>query len=341
MKKVSIIVLIFQVGPYVRQCLESILNQTYKNLEVILVVGDTDEVSMDISKEYASKDSRIVFIPHGPCGIAESRNMGMKAATGDYISFVDGDDYIDLDMIETMVNALESHNADVSIIGKYYYYKNTVEGFFRDGEIELSVKDSMEEVLKGDNFFLHLWDKLYKRELFDGIVFREGAICEDRQVCQDLLLKSKKTVFTPKSKYYFRQSLDSSSKIYRNADASLIESKKICDKVLSRCPELKYDVELYLIKEYMSRVQTDFLYDKYSKENDREFIKYIKTHMFKAMKCKYIYKGLIVKMFWITLFPKSFGKYTVKRRQAFLQTHEHFSTGTDWDVIFDKQGINS
>lgn len=341
MKKVSIIVLIFQVGPYVRQCLESILSQTYKNIEVLCVVGNTDEVSMKITQEIAATDNRIVFIPHGPCGIAESRNMGMKAATGDYISFVDGDDYIDDDMIETMVTAIESHDADISIVGKYYFYKNVSEGFNRDGEIELTSEDAMEEVLYGDNFFLHLWDKMYKRELFDGIEFREGAICEDRQVCQDLLLKSSKTVFIPKSKYYFRQSLDSSSKIYRNADASLNEAKKICNKILEKYPELLYEVELYLVKEYMSRVQTDFLYDKYSKENDKEFITYIRQHMFNAMKSKHVYKGIIVKMFLITLFPKSFGKMTVKRRQEFLNTHEHFSSGTDWEKIFTEQGINS
>lgn len=341
MKKVSIIVLIFQVGAYVRQCLDSILNQTYENIEVLCVVGNTDEVSMEITQEFANRDERIKFLPHGPCGIAESRNMGMNAATGDYIAFVDGDDYIDEDMIETLVTALEEENAEVSIISKYYLYKNTVEGIYREGRQNLSLSEAMEEVLEGSNFFLHLWDKLYKRELFNGITFREGAICEDRQVCLDLLLKAKGIVYTPKSKYYFRQSLDSSSKIYRNADASLAEDKKICAKIIDRCPELKNDVELYLIKQYMSRVQTDFLYDKFSKENDKEFLGYIKKHMFKAMRSRHIYKGLIVKMFWIILYPESFGKMTKKRRSTFLQTHEHFSTGTDWDKIFTEQGINS
>lgn len=341
MKKVSIIVLIFQVGDYVRQCLESILAQTYENIEVLCVVGNTDEVSMKITQEIAEKDSRIKFIPHGPCGIAESRNMGMEAATGDYIAFVDGDDYVDEDMIETLVTSLESENADVSIIAKYYLYKNTAEGIFNEGRRVLSHHEVMEEVLEGSNFFLHLWDKLYKKELFEGITFREGAICEDRQVCLDLLIKSKKTVFTPKSKYYFRQSLDSSSKIYRNADASLAEDMKICEKIIALCPELEYDVELYLIKQYMSRIQTDFLYEKFSKENDKKFLDYVRKHRFKAMKSKHVYKGIIVKMFWITMFPESFGKMTIKRRNEFLKSHVHFSTGTDWDKIFNEQGINS
>ena len=340
MKKVSIIVLIFQVGDYVRQCLESILSQTYENIEVLCVVGNTDEVSMKITQEIADKDNRIVFLPHGPCGIAESRNMGMNAATGDYIAFVDGDDYVDEDMIETLVTSLEEENADISIIAKYYLYKNTIEGMQEEGRRILTLKDTLAEVLMGDNFFLHLWDKLYKRELFNDITFREGAICEDRQVCLDLLLKSQKTVFTPNSKYYFRQSSDSSSKIYRNADASLNEDQKICEKILASCPELKDDVELFLMKEYLSRVQTSFLYNKYSKENDREFVKYIRSHMIKAMKSKHMYKGLIVKMLWCAYFTESFGKYSVKRRNDFLKSHIHFSSGTDWEKIFTEQGIN-
>ena len=341
MKKVSIIVLIFQVGAYVRQCVESILNQTYENIEVLCVVGNTDEVSMNIVGELAAKDPRIVFLPHDPCGVSESRNMGVNAATGDYISFVDGDDYIDEDMIETLVNSLESNDADISIIGKYYYYKNTVEGFFREGIKVLSLHDCMEEILLGENFFLHLWDKLYKKELFEGISFKEGVVCEDRQVCLDLLMKSKKTVFVPKSKYYFRQSLDSCSKIYSNADSSLRADKDICDKILSKCPDLKYEVELFMMKEYLSRIQTDFLHDMYSKENDKKFVDYVKKHMFKAMKSKHVYKGIIAKMFICVYMPKRFGKITVKRRQEFLASHEHFSTGTDWTKIFEEQGVTS
>lgn len=341
MKKVSIIVLIFNVGDYVRQCLESLMNQTYKNIEILAVVGDTDTKSMGICQELADKDERIKFLPHEPWGVSESRNMGVENATGDYIAFVDGDDYVELNMIETLVTALETEDADISIIGKYYYYKNTVDGFYREGNKILDVSGAMEEVLLGENFFLHLWDKLYKRELFEGVEFRIGVACEDRLVCADLLMKSKKTVFVPKSLYYFRQSLDSCSKIYRNAVSSLAADKEICEKILERCPELKDEVELFLIKEYISMVQTSFLYECFSREHDKEYLDYIKKHMFKAMKSKHIYKGIVVKMLWCAYAPESFGKFTLKRRKEFLNTHEHFSSGTDWNKIFEEQGITN
>ena len=154
-------------------------------------------------------------------------------------------------------------------------------------------------------------------------------------------MKSKKTVFIPKTLYYFRQSLDSCSKIYINAVSSLKADIEICEKIIEMCPNLNYEVELFLIKEYVSMVQTSFLYECFSKEHDKEYLDYIKKHVFKALKSKHVYKGIIIKALWCAYFPKSFGKYTLKRRQEFLDTHEHFSSGTDWSKIFEEQGIKN
>lgn len=341
MKKVSIIVLICNVSNYVRQCLLSLMNQTYKNIEIVAVIGKSDTKSMAICEELAKTDDRIVLLPDEQKGISESRNMGVRAATGDYIAFVDGDDYVDVNMIETLVTGLESENADISVIGKYYYYKNKSEAAHKDKKLILDVCGSMEEILLGENFFLHLWDKLYKRELFNGVSFRTGVACEDRLVCTELLMKSKKTVFIPKTLYYFRQSLDSCSKIYINAVSSLKADIEICEKIIEMCPNLNYEVELFLIKEYVSMVQTSFLYECFSKDHDKEYLDYIKKHVFKALKSKHVYKGIIIKALWCAYFPKSFGKYTLKRRQEFLDTHEHFSSGTDWSKIFEEQGIKN
>lgn len=337
-KKVSIIVIIYKVGEYVRQCIESIMAQTYENIEIICVVGETDTVSMEITKELSKKDSRVKFMPRKPDGVSSARNAGLNAVTGDYIAFVDGDDYIENDMIETLVKALEKEDADISVVAKYYLYKNTTEGFYREGNKVMNGCEAMEEVLEGSNFFLHLWDKLYKRDLFTGITFKEGAVCEDRQVCFDLLMKSKKTVFVPQSKYYFRQSLDSSSKIYQNAEDSLSEDYKICDKLLAKYPELKNDVDLFLVKENLSMIQSSFLYGVYSKEHDKKYIDNIKKHMSGALKSKHVYKGIIVKMYWALIATNSFGKSSVKRRQEFLKSHIHFSNGNDWEKIFKEQG---
>lgn len=337
--KVSIIIAIYKVSKYLRQCLDSIVNQTYKDLEIICVVGNTDEPSMQITKEYANRDERIKFISVKPEGVAAARNAGLREVSGEAIAFVDGDDYIDEDMIETMVSTMETENADISIVSKYYLYENITEGISEDGICVYDKKGIMEEILKNDRIFLHLWDKLYRKTLFDGITFQEGAIVEDRQICFNLLNRAEKFVFTPKSKYYFRQCLDSSSKVYKNRVDSLSEDYIICDRLIKDYPELKNEIELFLVIENMSVIQSSFLYDVYSKDHDREYIQYVRSHMFRAMKCKRASKGLIFKMILCSYLTDKFKDITIKRRNAFLESHIHFKSGNDWEKLFKEQGL--
>lgn len=337
--KVSIIIAIYKVSQYLRQCLDSIVNQTYEDLEIICVVGNTDEPSMQITKEYAENDDRIKFVPVKPEGVAAARNAGLREVSGDVIAFVDGDDYVDKDMIETMVTTMVAENADISIVSKYYLYENITEGISEDGVCVFDKEGIMEEILKNDRIFLHLWDKLYKKELFDGISFQEGAIVEDRQICFNLLNKAEKFVFTPKSKYYFRQCLDSSSKVYKNKVDSLGEDFVICNKLRKDYPSLKTEIDLFLVIENMSVIQSSFLYEVYSKEHDKEYIEYIKKHMFKAMKSKWASKGIIVKMILCAYFTNIFKNITIRRRNEFLETHVHFKSGNDWEKLFKEQGL--
>jgi len=368
--KVSIIIAIYKVSQYLRQCLDSVTGQTYRDLEIICVVGKTDEPSMQITKEYADRDERIKLIPVVPEGVAAARNAGLRAVTGELIAFVDGDDYIETDMIETMVNALTETDADISIVSKYYLYENVIEGngpgaisggqgnaaddkmtdgqsdvagrqveISRNAKIVYDKKGVMKEILKNENFFLHLWDKLYRKEIFDGVTFKEGAIVEDRQVCFNLLNKAEKFVFTPIAKYYFRQALDSSSKVYKNVADSVGEDFIICDRILKMYPDLKDEVELFLVIEHMSLIQNSFLYGVYSKEHDRATIDYIRKHMSAAMKCDRASKSLKVKMILSAYVTGYFGKITVKRRNEFLSTHKHFRSGNDWEKLFKEQGL--
>ena len=204
MEKVSIIIIIYKVDRYLRECLQSVISQTYKNLEIICVVGKGDTACENIVDEYAVKDDRIVVIKSEPRGTADARNRGLSALTGDYIAFVDGDDYIKDDMIEVMVNAAKRHGAEVSVVGKYYLYENCTDGTEENTEQVLSVKDAFKIILYQEGFFLHLWDKLYKRELFEGVRFPEGKLVEDRQMAHHILSKAETIVYNSASKYYFR-----------------------------------------------------------------------------------------------------------------------------------------
>ena len=112
-KKVSVIIIIYKVEQFLTECLTSVCNQTYKNLEIISVVGKGDEACESICRTFAEQDDRIKLIIEKPEGTAVARNQGLAAATGDYIVFVDGDDYVDFDMIETMMKYTAISQADI------------------------------------------------------------------------------------------------------------------------------------------------------------------------------------------------------------------------------------
>ena len=112
MKKISIIVPVYQAEKYISKCIESIVNQTYKNLEIILVDDGSTDRSGEICDEYGKKDNRIVVVHNKNKGVSVARNCGLDIATGDYITFVDSDDYIDLQMYSEMMKVVEKYSCD-------------------------------------------------------------------------------------------------------------------------------------------------------------------------------------------------------------------------------------
>ena len=123
---ISIIVPIYNVEKYLKKCIDSIINQTYKNLEIILVDDGSPDNCGKICDEYAKKDNRIKVIHKENGGVSSARNVGVENATGEYIGFVDSDDYIEKDMYEVLINNLKKENADISIISNYEVYKNKI-----------------------------------------------------------------------------------------------------------------------------------------------------------------------------------------------------------------------
>ena len=115
--KISIIVPVYKVEPYIHKCIDSILNQTFKEFELILVDDGSPDNCGNICDEYAKKDNRVRVIHKENGGISSARNIGLDVSNGEYIGFVDSDDYIKLDMYERLYNSCKVNNADISIIG--------------------------------------------------------------------------------------------------------------------------------------------------------------------------------------------------------------------------------
>ena len=201
---VSIIIPIYNVEKYLEKCIKSIINQTYRNLEIILINdGSTDE-SANICEKYKNQDNRIVFINKKNGGAASAKNEGLKVAKGDYITFVDSDDFIELDMIEYMVNTIKKYNSDIVQCNFTNLYKNT-EKFKQDKIIEQKItsKDFLELFLtKWDSSLF--WNKLFKREVIENIFFKEGRCIDDEFFTYKCVINSKNIVTSNKIVYNYR-----------------------------------------------------------------------------------------------------------------------------------------
>lgn len=181
MEKVSIIIPVYNVENELAECIESVLNQTYKNIEVILVNDGSTDNSFQIVTEYANMDSRILVINQKNQGPAAARNNGLKASNGDYITFVDSDDWIESCFIEKMMKLIHETNADLVECG-YKEIKDKDDINFKSYPKKYDIiTDSNEIIMKhlaGDISFL-VWNKLYRSRLVKEIYFEEGTEYED------------------------------------------------------------------------------------------------------------------------------------------------------------------
>lgn len=206
---ISIVVPIYKVEPYLRQCLDSIVEQTYQNLEIILVDDGSPDNCGAICDEYAARDERIRVIHKENGGVSSARNIGLAAAAGEWLGWVDGDDWIEPDMYEYMLrNALEQ-NADVAVCGRMERYPDR-DVFWGWDILQLwSREQAAGYLLEDKELRSYLCDKLWRRELFADIEFPEGQVYEDIMVTCRLILKAERVIALPESKYNYRQRSDS------------------------------------------------------------------------------------------------------------------------------------
>lgn len=194
---ISVIVPIYQAERYLPRCLDSILGQTYSELQVILVDDGSPDSSGRICDAYEKKDSRIVVIHQDNRGVAEARNRGLEAATGEYIGFVDADDWIEPQMYKILYEQICKENTQLAVCN-YYICKDgqTQKNMLPESLSEsgvLTVDKVYPLMLLQNTFECYVWNKLYHRSLFEGpqgLRFHpEVFVCEDRLLCAELLRK--------------------------------------------------------------------------------------------------------------------------------------------------------
>ncbi|SHK89416.1 glycosyltransferase family 2 protein [Fibrobacter sp. UWB12] len=209
---ISVVVPVYNVEQYIRECVDSIVSQTYCHLEIVLI----DDGSLDncpvICDEYAKKDSRIKVIHQKNGGLAEARNVGIENSSGEYITFIDSDDYIASNYIEILYRGIIENNADVSIASFRSFEKNNT-AVIEDSSCQfatISKKRCFENYTSiFTNPFVSAWNKLYKRNLFLNIRFPEGKLYEDAFTTYKIFDVSQKIVFTSSVLYFYRLNPDS------------------------------------------------------------------------------------------------------------------------------------
>lgn len=207
---ISVIVPVYKVEKYLEKCIESVLKQTYTNLQIILVDDGSPDNCGKICDEYAKKDSRIEVIHKANGGLSDARNVGISKAKGRYIGFVDSDDYIKEDMYEILLNLIKKYDADVSICNLY----DVIDGNEcirnkENGIREYSRLDILKKVLLDKNIQSYAWNKLYKKELFDEIKYPIRKKYEDIGTTFYLFEKCNKIVVTSEPEYYYLKRADS------------------------------------------------------------------------------------------------------------------------------------
>ena len=229
--KLSIIIPVYNIENYLARCLDSVLNQTFSDFEVIIVDDGTNDSSGLIADSYAIKDNRIKVIHKENGGVSSARFEGIKTANGDFIGFVDGDDVIEPDMFSVLIQNAEKYNADISHCGykmifpdgRIDYYYNT------DKIIEQDQHSGLTDLLKGEFIEPGLWNKIYKADLVKNIV-HNSIMDSSIKINEDLLMnyylfrQSNKSVFVDKCFYHYM--------IHKNSAAtSKININKLCDPI--------------------------------------------------------------------------------------------------------------
>jgi len=237
--KISVIVPVYNTAEYLRACIDSILNQTYNNLECILVNdGSTDESGV-ICDDYQNKDKRIKVIHKNNEGLSSARNIALTQITGDYVAFVDSDDYIQPELYERMIHMMDDYVSDVAMCN---YFSDESEEQISDPQILVLNKDTMMHRILTDEIGSQLWKYLFKKFLWDGILSPGGRHAQDMFVLHKVINSANQMVCTSeKLYYYYSRRPDNTS----NASKNLL--KNTLDRSLAFFDRYNYAIDNNLV----------------------------------------------------------------------------------------------
>ena len=327
---ISIIVPVYNTEKYLKKSIDSIINQTYKNIEIILVNDGSTDNSKKICEEYKKKDKRIRLINKENGGQGSAKNTGIQYATGNYIGFVDSDDYIDEDMYEVLYNLCIDNHAEISMIA----FNKVIDGKimktinFNEEIMVLDKFNAMKELLLDREIKSYNWNKLYKKELFEEIKFSEELKYEDIEINAKLFTIINKLAYKKIPKYYYVQRNNSTvnCKSYNNLKDYVIVTQQRYDYLKERYKEIeKYNAIGFIANmtiTYKNAVAYDIdeLYEDFEK-NYELFCKLTEKYKNDCLSEFNDYKRLLLS---IILWNVELGKEIVKEVEKQIEKNRKF-----------------
>lgn len=308
MKLITVIIPVYNVKPYLSKCLESVGKQSYKNLEIILVDDGSDDGSFSICKEFSKRDSRIKLYHTKNLGLSHARNVGLDHANGEYIVFVDSDDYIHENMISTMMDKAE--DADLVICNYKKVLNDTKKEIPQDAKClkddSWNYKQFWEHYyLKNLNGFCCVaWNKLYKRKLFKNIRYPINEIHEDEYIINDIVSRCNKIKIINDVLYYYVQRGNS---IMHNSYQGYMGS---AEAFIGRCDAFQNRNLVGILRENLNEIP-GLLVKGFNESQNRSKYRFLRQkyilYLKQYLKNNYSAKLLLKK--WMLMIPSFYNLY--------------------------------
>ena len=286
---ISVIVPVFNVEKFLPKCLDSILAQDYQNLEIILVNDGSTDDSLSICKKYASKDQRIKIISQKNAGLSSARNTGIDNAKGEYLTFIDSDDFVESNYVSALYGLIVKDQSDMSAVKHNVIYPTRIEKAYTGMTFYLFNRDVLRLMLYGNDFDVSAWGKLYHKNLFKNVRFPVGMLFEDSATTYKLILNALTISFNsiPLYNYVIRDN-SITSRDFSWRDFDLIDAtKQMCIDVATEYPELQSDCNRIIMYAYLSTLSKLALSDQPDNtEYLNRLLPYIKTHRKAVLKDK-------------------------------------------------------
>lgn len=255
--KVSIIIPVYNVERFLKICLESIINQTYSNIEIIVVNDGSPDSSAEIIEEFLELDNRIIVVNKENGGLSDARNAGLRVATGDYILFVDSDDWIEKNMVADMMSAMLNNQVDLVICDFYHVLtsgKQRENGLGKYKNIVINRQELVKLSLRDKEITNHVWRRLYKKENISAEIFPKGLNFEDLYTTPEFIYHCENIFIINKPLYYYRENPNGIVKTldfkYCHDYYKALEHASV--KYLEYFPELTEEIMAFKVRELAS-----------------------------------------------------------------------------------------